>query len=329
MRHPFCMSLLTNMTSLVRVLVVVVAPALLTPATAGHAATRVIIDADTANAIDDLYAIVRALVAPEWTIEGLGSTHWRSPDSDGGVGQSQRLNERILDLMGLRDRIPHPRGADRPMPDARTPIDSPAARHIIARAHAGAPGDKLLVVALGTATNLASALLLDPTIEEKVVFAFIDGDYQDGTWAPGIYNWPIDVHAVQIILESEVDYRHMPAPSVSGQMMRKQDARANLAGRGGVWDFLLERWDAHPASKERERWTMWDIALVQALLRPARVSASVVPAPRVVSVDEVRQQPDNPRTVTVFHAIDVDAMRQDFWSALEAYRQRGTEKGGG
>jgi purine nucleosidase len=314
------------MSSLVRALVVVAA-ALVAPATAGNAATRVIIDADTANEIDDLYAIVRALVAPEWTVEGLGSTHWRSADSDGGLEQSQRLNERILDLMGLRNRIPHPRGAGRPMPDARTPVDSPAARHIIARAHASPAGDRLLVVALGTATNLASALLLDPTIEEKVVFAFIDGDYRDGTWAPGIYNWPIDVHAVQVILESKVEYRHMPAPSVSGQMtMRKQDARANLAGHGGVWDFLFERWDAHPSSKDRERWTLWDIALVQALLRPAQASASVVPAPRVVSVDEVRQQPDNPRTVTVFHAIDAAAMHQDFWAALEAYRQR---EGGG
>lgn len=32
---------------------------------------RVIVDADTANEIDDLYAIVRALVAPEFRVKGV------------------------------------------------------------------------------------------------------------------------------------------------------------------------------------------------------------------------------------------------------------------
>lgn len=38
---------------------------------------RVIIDADTANEVDDLFAIARALVASEFQIEGLTSALWR------------------------------------------------------------------------------------------------------------------------------------------------------------------------------------------------------------------------------------------------------------
>jgi purine nucleosidase len=281
---------------------------------------RIIIDADTANEIDDLFAIVRALIAPEFQVEGLTSSHWLGHDS---VHKSQHLNERILDEMGLRETIPHPRGAAKAMPDKRTPVDSPAARHIIARAHAGGPEGKLHVVALGAASNLASALLLDPSIQDKVLFAFIDGDFKEGRWGPGIYNWSNDIHAVQVIFESNVDYHHMPAPTVSGNfIMKKSEVIPRLKGRGGVWDFLAEFWETGgPFFDEKrfgERWIMWDIALVQALLRPELASAKVVGAPRVHDVREVEQFPDNPRRVTVYTGIDVEGMVADFWQAVES-----------
>lgn len=286
----------------------------------GEPHIRIIVDADTANEIDDLFAIVRALIAPEFRVEGLTPAHWTRKDS---VKKSQYLNECILDKMGLRDAIPHPRGAERAMPDKRTAVDSPAARHIIARAHAGGPDDKLYVVALGAATNLASALLLDPTITDKVVFAFIDGDYKDGRWGPGIYNWRNDIHAVQAIFESNVEYYHMPAPTVSGDLvMRKSDVIPRLKGQGGVWDFLADFWETggpfFDAGRFGERWIMWDIALIQAILRPELATSRVVGAPRVRGVREIEQFPDNPRRVTVYTDINVEGMLDDFWRAAEA-----------
>ncbi|MEW4568347.1 nucleoside hydrolase [Tautonia sp. JC769] len=290
------------------------------PSTLGDEPRRVIIDADTANEIDDLYAIVRALVAPEFEVEGLTSAHWsRSTEPNDTVHQSQAINEQILGRMGLLDSVPHPVGADRSMPDSETPVDSPAARLIIARAHAGGPGDKLLVVALGACTNLASALLLDPSIEEKVVFAFIDGDYKDGKWGPGIFNWKNDIHAVRAIFESGVEYVHMPARSVSVEMeLAKNEVDEHLKGRGGVWDLLVERWETYPRTAGREKKTMWDIALVEALLRPDLATPVVVGAPIIHDAETVEQHPENPRRVTVFQAIDAEGMRRDFWEAIEA-----------
>lgn len=59
------------------------------------AQTRLWIDADTANEIDDLYAIARLLAAPEVEIVALSSAHWsRSPAAEGNtLAASQRLNE--------------------------------------------------------------------------------------------------------------------------------------------------------------------------------------------------------------------------------------------
>lgn len=281
---------------------------------------RVIVDADTANEIDDLYAIVRAIIAPEFKVEGITSAHFtRSTQSNDTVHQSQRFNEQILDAMNLREKIPHPVGADRSMASATMPVDSPAARLIIERAHAGGPDDKLVVMALGACTNLASALLIDPTIKDKVVFAFIDGDYKDGKWGPGIFNWRNDIHAVKAIFESDVEYFHMPARSVSIEMkLSKQETDDHLKGKGGVWDLLVDRWETFPRTANSKEKVMWDIALVEALLRPSLATKKITGAPIVHDASNVDQFPDNPRKVTVFEAIDADGMRKDFWTAIDA-----------
>jgi len=286
---------------------------------AGHP-VRVIVDADTANEIDDLYAIVRALVAPEFRVEGLTSAHYtRSTKPNDTVHRSQAINEQILDAMALRESIPHPVGADRSMADPSTPVDSPAARLIIERAHAGGPDDKLVVFALGACTNLASALLLDPSIEPKVVFAFIDGDYKDRRWGPGIFNWKNDIHAVKAIFESQVEYLHMPAPTVSVEMeLSKKEVDEHLSGRGGVWELLVERWETFPRTASKQTKTMWDIALVEAVLRPKLATPVVIGAPTIHDSTTVQQFPDNPRRVTVFEAIDAEGMRRDFWEAIDA-----------
>jgi purine nucleosidase len=286
----------------------------------GQDRIRVIVDADTANEIDDLYAIVRALVAPEFQVEGVTSAHFtRSTESNDTVHQSQQINEQILDAMNLRDKIPHPVGGDRSMTSPTSPVDSPAARWIIERAHAGGSDNKLVVMALGACTNLASALVIDPSIESKVTFAFIDGDFKDRQWGPGIFNWRNDIHAVKAIFESGVEYVHMPARSVSIEMkLSKKEVDDHLKGKGGVWDLLVNRWETFPRTAKSQEKVMWDVALVEALLRPQFATEITVGAPIIHDAVTVEQFPDNPRKIKVFEAIDAQAMREDFWLAIDA-----------
>ena len=72
----------------------------------------------TANEVDDLYAIVRALLVPGWDIKGLSSAQWNhrlSPPQT--VLESQRLNEDLLRLMNRLD-IPAPTGSEMIMGEA-------------------------------------------------------------------------------------------------------------------------------------------------------------------------------------------------------------------
>ena len=108
----------------------------LLPLNAQHqSATRLIVDADTANEVDDLFAIAIALLEPELEIVGITSAQWHtSPKApNDNVGESQRLNEEILELMGKTD-IPHPEGANFPMVNTHRPQPSEAADFIIEQA---------------------------------------------------------------------------------------------------------------------------------------------------------------------------------------------------
>ena len=283
---------------------------------------RVLIDSDANNEIDDQYAIVRALIAPELSVEGLTAAGYH--DRENGARLSYDEEVRLLDLMGLRERVPVALGSALPMVDRKTPRPSPAAELIIERALArdDAP---LIVLALGQFTNLASALLMEPRIRDHVVFACIDGDYRHGhipAWGPGVYNWKNDVAAVQAIFESDVRYTHMPARSVSGRMYAERELiEEKLMGRGGVYDYLVSLWDRDRFSKLKGK-ILWDIALVHVVIDPAHGTPVQAPAPLVHDNGRTTDRPDNPRTMTVYADIDPDVIYASFWQAVDAAAPR-------
>jgi purine nucleosidase len=122
---------------------------------------KLILDADTANEIDDLYAIIRTLRQEKFAVLGLNSAQWwHYLSGDKSVQASQELNEDLVKLLGRED-LPTPVGAEEPLGrpwGGEEPKDSPAAQLIIESALAMPAGEKLYVVCIGASTNLASAL---------------------------------------------------------------------------------------------------------------------------------------------------------------------------
>ncbi|MDF1549045.1 MAG: hypothetical protein P1P88_14570, partial [Bacteroidales bacterium] len=56
---------------------------------------KVIIDADTGNEVDDLFALVRGLIDPQWEVIGLNATQWQASHwtVEKSMEESYRLNE--------------------------------------------------------------------------------------------------------------------------------------------------------------------------------------------------------------------------------------------
>ena len=278
----------------------------------GRSRRRLLIDADTANEIDDLYAIVRALLEPEFEVVGLSSAQWShrlSPPET--VQQSQRLNEQLLDLLERRD-IPHPLGAEMIMGKpwgGDEPRDSPAAQLMIREARRMPPGEKLTIASLGAVTNVASALKLAPDIIPKVACYVLSGRfYADrGVWDKNEFNLRNDLNAANFLFDTEgLELHVMPVNILFDFTLRLEHVMERLAGAGGVWDALATRWLTHSPSSET--WIMWDLALIIALARPALATESLFMTP-----PENRQ-----REVHVYTSVDVEAMRSDWWAVVRA-----------
>ncbi len=284
------------------------------PVVAQSGPPRLLLDADTANEIDDLYAIAYLLEEEGIDWVGLNSAQWfHQYSGDSTARQSQRLNEDLLTLAGRTD-LPHPLGADSIMGmpwGGYAPRNSPAAQFIIEQARgADAGAEKLTVMCIGAGTNLASALALAPDITDKIR-AYVLGfqyDTATGVWNKDEFNIRRDLNAANYLLNAEgLELHVMPTSTAIQYQFTRDSAFAHLARSGPIGAYLKDRW--HTFAPEAERWTMWDVALLQAFLRPEQATEIEVTTP-----------PENVRrTIWLYTDIDEAAMAQDFWHRLLTY----------
>lgn len=280
---------------------------LLASAAAGAGRRRLVIDADTANEIDDLYAIVRALKEPSFEITALSSAQWHTRLSPANsVELSQRINEDLLRLMGRQD-LPAPVGAEMIMGQpwgGDEPRDSPAARMMIREA-LNQSSEPLTIVCIGAVTNLASALKLNPQIVPKVRCYSMAAHYDatTGVWNKDEFNVRNDLNAFNYLLNLDgLELHIMPANVCRKLVFDLGETIDGLRGRGSVWDYLAARWLSH--SPQARKWIMWDLALVEALARPELARESLFKTP----------PENNRRDVWVYTDIDGDAMKRDWWA---------------
>ena len=282
---------------------------------------RLIIDADTANEVDDLYAIVRALLAPQLDIVGITSAQWhtnpRTPNDS--VGESQRINQEILEIMG-KTHIPIPEGSNFPVVSTERPQPSDAAQFIIKEALATPEGEKLSIAILGPCTNIASAVLLEPRIIPKLSVYYLGFWYnkKTNTWNKREFNTNNDPNAVNLLLNTpNLEFSVMTATTSQELVFEKAAMDKLLKGKGGIGDYLIKRWETYDrfwqdTDKEKTKWIMWDVAILEALAYPDLVTTKMVQTPH-----------DNlDRKIKVYTSIDVEATKKNFHKALEGFLRK-------
>ena len=138
-----------------------------------------VLDTDTYNEVDDQFALAYCLLSPErLNVEAVYAAPYFNARSTGPADGMEKSYDEIVRLLGKMHRKPDGfvfKGAKEYMKDARTPVDSPAVRDLIARAMAREDDDPLYVAAIGAITNIASALLIEPALTRKIVVVWLGG----------------------------------------------------------------------------------------------------------------------------------------------------------
>jgi len=129
-----------------------------------------VLDTDTYNEVDDQFALAYALLSPRVDLKAVLAAPYYNNRSDSPADGMEKSYQEILKILDL---LKYPgdgmawRGSPNYLPAPKTPVDSPAARRLIELALAAE--QPLQVLSIGCATNIASALLLEPAIADKIV----------------------------------------------------------------------------------------------------------------------------------------------------------------
>lgn len=285
---------------------------------------KVWVDADTGNETDDIYAIARLLAEPAIDVVGVSSAHFNNADlvafekwnqyptkNINTVQISQQLNEELLKVMGKLS-IPHPVGADRQMGRAwggREPRNSDAVSEIIAAVKQLEKNEKLYVLCLGALTNIASAIALDTSIAKHIVCYALGAKYNvsKGYWNKSEFNIRNDLNAFDYLLDnSSVDFVMMPIDVAFPYRFKRDSLYAKLSGEIPLEQMLKQRWEeTNPQDTIR---TLWDLALVEAFVKPGYAVMKQVLTP-----------PENTqRLIRIYSKINVQKMEDDFYEVIKS-----------
>ena len=284
---------------------------------------RLVLDTDTYNEIDDQFALVYALLSPQqMDVEAIYAAPFHNKRSDGPADGMEKSYQEILRLLERLGRTPEGlvfRGSDAYLPAADRPVDSPAARDLVAKAMAGSgtDDDPLYVVAIGAITNVASAILMEPEIIERMVVVWLGGHALH--WPhTAEFNLKQDIPASRLIFDCGVPLVHLPCAGVTSHLRTSvSEIERYVQGQGSIGDYLTETFKSYRADHFAWSKEVWDMVTIAYLINAAWTPSELVHSP--ILTDQLTWSVDRSRhLIRSANFVHRDPIFGDFFRKLAA-----------
>jgi inosine-uridine nucleoside N-ribohydrolase len=299
----------------------------------------VIVDNDFSGDPDGLIQLAHHLLSPSVDIRVVIGSHLRKGDPFDPSGRTAdnaaAAAQRVVDLAGHSDRVPVVAGSNVALVDRFTPIRSAATDAIIAEAMRD-DTDLPLYLACGAGlTEVASAVLLEPRIAERLTLVWIGGPEHKGLAEPppgsegAEYNLAIDLTAAQVVFgDSAIPIWQVPRDAYRQTLMSTAELISRVRGMGALGDHLEQAITRVSTMVEAhgihigETYIMGDSPLVlltalQSSFEPDPSSSTFVLRP-TPAIDDAGRYVDTPtaRPVRIYTRLDVRLMFEDFYIKL-------------
>jgi purine nucleosidase len=300
--------------------------------------TRVILDSDANNELDDQHAIAYMLFnGNDFDVEGITVNKTRN---GGDVDQHYKEAERVVKLCNLQEDIKIYTGANGSFEEIKDNINEPnfdgyeAVNFIIDRAHAESD-TRLVLLPVGKLTNIALALHKDPSIASKVRIVWLGSNYPE----PGEYNQENDLSSLNYILDTDVDFeialvRYNKPSGTDAVRASLTDIEAQMPGKGphistpvigrhgnsftNFGDYSLDLFkniELHGTPPSR---ALFDMAAVAIVKNPSWAVSSQIPSPILVDGKWV-ERPENSHKITIWENFDREKIMKDFYATMNNY----------
>lgn len=286
---------------------------------------KVILDCDTANEMDDQYAVAYVLGRPDrFDLLAMTTEHYHfGKEGDLVAGMEDSYNEffRVMRKCHKEGAAPVYRGAttriDEDAPYFR-PVDTDSSRAIIKHVHEA--GEIVYIIATGPLTNVTSALLMDPTIKEKICVIWLGGVAFD--WDKNIDECNLwgDYAAGQILVNSGVNFIQLPAWSHGdgGTVQLKTNGSEfseKFVGDSDAVSFYRDTLPNEYHGRPDFEHVIWDMAGPAVLTLPEAFEFSVIPAP--IFADDRRYSFDRTRHKIIFmDKLDPKPILEDMFKVI-------------
>jgi len=284
----------------------------------------VVLSTDVGNEIDDQWAITYLLLQPRFEVLGVMSAHAPTITAPAGQTSYRILVDVVENRLGMKRHPPLIPGADLPLANISTPRPSQAVNFLVKTSQRFSKENPLTVLMIGAATDVASAILTDPTIVERIrVVQMGFTDEQGGEE----FNVANDVPAVQVILNSRVPLVIGPGKVCRASLsLTFAQAREMLEKRGVIGAWL---WDEYQAWYFRyvkplrvndfsKPWVIWDDITLAYVL--GMTTQHELPRPKMndkMTFDPVKTE----QTVTWITDVDEQQMWADFFKLVDHYQR--------
>lgn len=280
----------------------------------------IIIDADTANEVDDLFALSGALSEPSFNIIGITASQFNtSPLASSNTAlESKIINDKILKLANINS-IPSMIGSSSPISNISNINNSQASNFIIKNARLYTNENPLHIVILGSCTNVATAIINAPDILDKIKVYYLGFWHNPKTnsYNKNEFNSRNDPLAVNFLLNSlDLDLSIMTATTSQHLIFKRNELDVYLSNNNSLGSYLIDRWDSYDRwwddeDKGKKQWIMWDIAIIEAIANGNYSQFELFDSP-----------PDNlHRKIKIFTKINVSKIKKRYWDKMQTFNQ--------
>ena len=282
----------------------------------------VVVTTDIGNEVDDQWALAHLALSPELDIKGVVTTH--APNLAAPAAQtSEKFALELIAKLPSKFRPKVIAGSSKPLAEPGKPLPNAGVDFLIEQAKGRTSDRRLIVVVLGSATDVASAFLTDPTMADRVtIVAMGFNEYPKGGDPWNVKNDPI---AWRILLESRATIV-VGDVEITKRLLRMTPDRAHtlLAMLPDPAPALLARfdsWIAHNSKFAQAEtgsgivWPIWDEVTTAYLLGLAKTESR--PRPRMR--DDLTFDLDKPKgTIEWVVSIDEGAVWADLVAKIKA-----------
>mgnify|MGYP001179978006 FL=1 len=277
---------------------------------------RMVLDTDTYNEIDDQFAVVQSLLSPDkLAVEAIyAAPFYNSRSTSPGDGMEKSYEEilRLLERLDISANGLVHKGSTDILRD-QTPLESAAVDDMIAKSRED--DGPLYVAALGAITNVASAILKDPSIIERIVVVWLGGHAHYWPTAHE-FNLQGDVTAAQVVFDSGVPFVQVPCYPVASHLLTTlAELDRFVKGQGAIGDYLVAIFADYARDHFAYAKQIWDISAVAWLLDGSWVPTDVVHSP-ILTAEKTWSFDPSRHFMRVAREVRRDAIFRDLFHKL-------------